>query len=262
VTSVATAPGGIGVGLSDGTTIAADLLVGADGLHSGVRALGFGPEEAFVRPLGACVAALLLDRSASPDAVPGASYSLTEVGRAAALADAGAGRLVAFLIWGTGERPRRGTVEEELRHAFAGAGWHVHALLDRLSRSADVYFDEVAQVVMPSWSSGRVVLLGDAAYAVSLIAGQGATLAMAGAVVLANALADGHEGSEVACAAYETRLRPWVVAAQRMARRNIHLFTPASRFQLLAREAILRLASRPLLAPFMRRLVKRQGERL
>lgn len=262
VTSVESARSGVGVSLSDGATIAADLLVGADGLHSGVRALSFGSEEAFVRPLGARVAAFLLDRSAFPDTLPGASYSLTEVGRAAALADAGAGRLVAFFIWRTEGRPRRDTVEAELRHAFAEAGWHVPALLDRLSRTEDVYFDEVAQVVMPSWSSGRVVLLGDAAYAVSLIAGQGATLAMAGAVVLANALADGHEGTEVACAAYETRLRPWATAAQRMAQRNIHLFTPASRFQLLAREAILRLAARPFLAPIMRRLLKRHGERL
>ncbi|MFC7540739.1 FAD-dependent monooxygenase [Siccirubricoccus deserti] len=150
-------------------------------------------------------------------------------------------------------------MEEELRRAFAGAGWHVPNLLDRLSDTEDVYFDEVAQVVMPCWSSGRVVLLGDAAYAVSLIAGQGATLAMAGAVLLADALADGPEGTEAACTAYEERLRPWAVAAQRMARRNVHLFTPANRFQLLAREAILRLAARPFLAPVVRRLLKRQG---
>jgi 2-polyprenyl-6-methoxyphenol hydroxylase-like FAD-dependent oxidoreductase len=259
VTSVEPAPGGIGVCLSDGTTIPADLLVGADGLHSGVRALSFGPEDGFVRPLGARVAAFLLDRSEFPDTLPSASYSLTEVGRAAALAAAGGGRVVAFFIWRTEGRPCRATAEEELCHAFAGAGWHVPTLLDRLSRTADVYFDEVAQVVMSGWSAGRVVLLGDAAHAVSLIAGQGATLAMAGAVVLADALAD---GPEAACAAYEARLRPWALAAQRMARRNVHLFTPANRLQLLARETILRLAARPFLAPVTRRLLKRRVERL
>ena len=111
---------------------------------------------------------------------------------------------------------------------------------------------------MPRWSEGRVALLGDAAFAVSLIAGKGATLAMTGAVVLADALAD----RPGAPAAYEARPRPWVEAARRMARRNVHLFTPANRFQLVARGAVLRLAARPSFAPLVRRLLNRGGERL
>ena len=253
---------GVGVRLGDGAEVGCDLAVGADGLHSRVRALRFGPEERFVRPLGARVAAFLLDRSAFPDVEPGASYSMTEVGRAAALASVDEDRLVAFFIWRTAGDQRLGTPQEELRRAFAGAGWHVPALLGRLSRTADVYFDEVAQVVMPRWSSGRVALLGDAASAVSLIAGKGATLAMAGAVVLADALADHAGGLDAAFAAYEARLRPWAEAAQRTARRNANLFTPANRLQLLAREAVLRLAARPLLAPVVRRLLNHEGERL
>ena len=253
---------GVGVRLNDGAEIGCDLVVGADGLHSRVRALRFGPEERFVRPLGARVAAFLLDRSAFPDAEPGTSYSMTEVGRAAALASVGEDRLVAFFIWRTGGRPRLGTPEEELRRAFAGAGWNVPALLDRLSRTGDVYFDEVAQVVMPRWSDGRVALLGDAASAVSLIAGKGATLALAGAVVLADALADRPDAIDAAFAAYEARLRPWVEAAQRTARRNVNLFTPANRSQLLVREAVLRLAAWPFFAPLIKRLLNREGERL
>jgi 2-polyprenyl-6-methoxyphenol hydroxylase-like FAD-dependent oxidoreductase len=253
---------GVRVRLSNGQEVPCDLVVGADGLHSRVRALRFGPEDRFVRPLGARVAAFLLDRSAFPDAEPGASYSLTEVGRAAALASVGKDRLVAFFIWRTAGRPRLGTVEEELRRAFAGAGWRVPALLDLLRTAHDVYFDEVAQVVMPRWSQGRVVLLGDAAFAVSLIAGKGATLALAGAVVLADALADRPGAIDEALAAYEARLRPWVEAAQRMARRNARLFTPANRVQLLAREAVLRLAAFPFLAPLIKRLLNREGERL
>ena len=169
---------------------------------------------------------------------------------------------VAFFIWRTEGRPRLGTVEEELRRAFAGAGWRVPAMLDLLPTANDVYLDEVAQVVMPRWADGRIALLGDAGYAVSLFAGKGATLAMAGAVVLADALADGPDGVDAALAAYEARLRPWVETAQRMARRNVHLFAPANRFQLLARETMLRLAARPFLVPLVRRLLNRQGERL
>jgi 2-polyprenyl-6-methoxyphenol hydroxylase-like FAD-dependent oxidoreductase len=253
---------GVVVRLSDGEEIGCDLVVGADGLHSQVRALRFGPEEQLVRPLGARVAAVLLDRSGFPDAELGASYWLTEVGRAAAFGAVDEKMAVAFFIWRTEGRPRLGTVEEELRRAFAGAGWHVPAMLDLLPTADDVYLDEVAQVVMPRWADGRIALLGDAGYAVSLFAGKGATLAMAGAVVLADALADGPDGVDAALAAHEARLRPWVETAQRMARRNVHLFAPANRFQLLARETMLRLAARPFLVPLVRRLLNRQGERL
>ena len=85
---------------------------------------------------------------------------------------------------------------------------------------------------------------------------------MAGACVLADALAERAGGIGGACARYEARLRPWVEAAQRMARRNVHLFAPANRFQLVAREVVLRSAARPFLAPVVSRLPNREGERL
>ena len=106
------------------------------------------------------------------------------------------------------------------------------------------------------------MLLGDAPSTVSLIAGKGATLAMAGAVVLADALADRPGAIDEALAAYEVRLRPWTAAAQRTARRNARVFTPADRFQLLVREAVLRLATLPFLAPIVRRSPNREAERL
>ncbi len=116
--------------------------------------------------------------------------------------------------------------------------------------------------MVPRWSAGRIALLGDAASAVSLIAGKGATLAMAGAVVLADALAEYRGGPKAAFAAYEARLRPRAEAAQRMARRHARLFTTADRSQLLAREAVLRPAARPFLAPVVRRLLSHKGEQL
>jgi 2-polyprenyl-6-methoxyphenol hydroxylase-like FAD-dependent oxidoreductase len=122
VNSLEETRGGIVVRLSDGEEIGCDLVVGADGLHSQVRALRFGPEERLVRPLGARVAAFLLDRSGFPDAELGTSYWLTEVGRAAALGAVNEKTLVAFFIWRTDGRPRIGTMEEELHRAFAGAG--------------------------------------------------------------------------------------------------------------------------------------------
>ncbi len=85
---------------------------------------------------------------------------------------------------------------------------------------------------------------------------------MAGALVFVDAFADRPGATDAALAAYEARLRPWVEAAQSMAKRNVHLFTPANRLQSLARGAVLRMAARPFLAPVVRRLLNREGERL
>ena len=85
---------------------------------------------------------------------------------------------------------------------------------------------------------------------------------MVGAVVLADAVADRPGAMDEARSAYEGRLRPWVEVAQRMARRNVRLFTSANRFQLLGREAVLRVAARPFLAPLVKRLLNRDGDRL
>ena len=85
---------------------------------------------------------------------------------------------------------------------------------------------------------------------------------MAGVVVLAAALAANTAEPEKAIAAYEARLRPWAEAAQRMARRNARLFTPANRFQLLGRGAVRHLAARPVFASLVRRPLNREGDRL
>ena len=85
---------------------------------------------------------------------------------------------------------------------------------------------------------------------------------MAGGVVPADALADRPGAIDEALAAYEARLRPWPEAAQRIAKRNVVLLTPANRFQLLARGAVLRVAARPFLTPVVKRLLDQEGERL
>lgn len=257
---------GARVRLEGGDILDVDLVVGADGLHSRVRALAFGPEPDYVRPLGLRIAAFVLDRSEFSELAEDVTYSLTEVDRAMALAAIRGGGLVAFFVYrSAGARPGE-SMQQELCRAFAGAEWLVPRTLECLARAVSVYIDDVAQVVMPGWTQARAVLLGDAGYAVSLIAGRGASLAMAGACVLADAIADAGDPTTAnvaaALARYERWLRPMVEQAQAMARRNVNLFTPASRFQLRARDMLLRVAGTPGLARLVRRALYREGQRL
>jgi 2-polyprenyl-6-methoxyphenol hydroxylase-like FAD-dependent oxidoreductase len=253
---------GITATLTDGTKLDADLVVGADGLHSRIRSLCFGEEKDFIRFLGARVAAFVLDHAGFPDIGPGETHSMTQVGRGAAIASVRDDQLVAFFIFRTRQERRFGSVEEELRHAFSGAGWHVGRLLDRMPQASSVYFDDVAQVVCPRWASGRAVLLGDAGSAVSLIAGGAASLAIAGGLVLADALADMPDDLEHALGQYEARMRPFVERAQKSAQRAAALFMPDNRFHLALRDIGLRLASSPLLAKVLRPLFSRDEDRL
>lgn len=262
ITAIEARPASVAATLNDGTALEADIVVGADGLHSRVRALCFGSEDKFIRFLGARVSAFVLNRDDFPDIGPGETYSMTEVRRGSAIASIGDGRLVAFFVYRAELAHKFDHTDAELRYAFRDARWHVDRLLAGLSKATSVYFDDVAQVVCPRWSSGRVVLLGDAGSAVSLIAGGGASLAMGGAYILAEALADMPGDIAGALANYEKRMRPLVDKGQKTARRNAALFLPNSRFHLALRNAALRLASSPRVASIAGRLLSRGGDRL
>ena len=120
------------------------------------------------------------------------------------------------------EAQRRLTAE-----MFAGRGWETSRMVDAMLKADDFYFDSVSQIRMPAWSSGRVVLAGDAAHAPSFLSRQGTSLALVGAYVLAGELAT-HEEPERAFTAYEQICRPFVEANQALATRGGSLLLPAS----------------------------------
>jgi 2-polyprenyl-6-methoxyphenol hydroxylase-like FAD-dependent oxidoreductase len=143
------------------------------------------------------------------------------------------------------------TLDEQkamLRRRYAAGKWECPAILAELDRATELYVDPVSQIRMTEWSKGRVVLLGDAAFCVSLLAGQGSALAMISAYVLAGELAAAGGQYRQAFDAYEARLRPFIDTKQRGAERFAGAFAPKTRWGLGFRNQVVKLFSIPGLA--------------
>ncbi|MFI7482622.1 FAD-dependent oxidoreductase [Kocuria sp. M1R5S2] len=247
VVEVRTVPGGAGhdaaeVVLEGGAVLRADLVVGADGLHSAVRRSVFGPEERFRRHLGLHTAAFLFrDEQARREV--GDRFCLTDsVDRAMGFYGLRDGRVAAFAVHRTDEPSLPADPCLELREVHASLGWIVPRAL--AACPMQVYYDEVLQIEVPRWSSGRVVLLGDSGQAVSLLGGQGASIGVAGAWLLAERLAGSASVAE-ALTGWERTWRPVVEEKQRVARSGAEWFLPGSPARLRARRLALRLAALP-----------------
>ncbi|MFE5891146.1 FAD-dependent monooxygenase [Streptomyces sp. NPDC056462] len=192
-----------------------DMVFGADGLHSRTREFLFGPEEQFHRYLGYCFAGFTMRNTfgLSHEAV-----LWNTPGRAAVLYAVGDNDGVhAFLNFAQPEPPfeafRNPEAQRDLvASVFADAGWEVPGMLAAMHAADDLFFDGVSQIRLPRWSSGRVALVGDAAYAPSFLTGQGSSLALVGAYMLAGSLAARHHAAGFA--AYEHQTREFVTANQ------------------------------------------------
>jgi 2-polyprenyl-6-methoxyphenol hydroxylase-like FAD-dependent oxidoreductase len=199
----------------------ADLVVGADGPHSAVRLLAFGPEEQFVKPLGGYNAWFTAPDTVGLDgwylmyqAPPGLNASMRP-SHDPATAKAG----LAFRSDPI-EYDRRDIDAQRalLVERFHGAGWECDALLQAAADADDFYFDAFTQVHMPTLSKGRVTLVGDAGYCASPLSGMGTSLALVGAYVLAGEIGpaeslDG-EGIRSALQRYEAVMRPYIDRCQ------------------------------------------------
>ncbi|MEU4248794.1 FAD-dependent monooxygenase [Amycolatopsis sp. NPDC026612] len=233
--------GGVDVTFERGAPRRFDLVIGADGLHSAVRRLAFGPEQEFVEHVGVYIATLPL---AGPPADATAIEMYNSPGRAVAVHPSRGHGIAAFMFRGDAVPgfDHRDTAlhRRMLADAYAGAGWRVPELLDQVRSADDLYFDSVSRVRMDGWHSGRIVLAGDAASCVSLF-GDGSTLAMAGAYTLAEELGRTPGDPAAAFRRYESEHRKLVEPKQRAVSTAAALLIPATRGGLAARNFGTRL---------------------
>ncbi|GAA4659469.1 FAD-dependent monooxygenase [Streptomyces chumphonensis] len=237
-------PDGVRLALTDGTALDADLLVGADGVHSTVRRLVFGEEHHYLRHLGFHTAAFVFT-DAELHARVHDRFALTDTtGRQMGFYNLRDGSTAVFAVHRTDADSLPEDPRAALRHAYGTLGWWAPRALDRCPPADAVYYDQVAQIEMDRWTHGRVTLVGDACGAVSLLAGQGASLGIAGAYLLAEEL-DRAPSVTDALARYERAWRPVVTEKQRVARKAARWFLPESAWQLRVRRLLLRASALP-----------------
>ncbi|WP_276090399.1 FAD-dependent monooxygenase [Pedobacter sp. JY14-1] len=197
-----------------------DLVIGCDGSHSGTRKLCFGPEQDFEHFLGAYFAISIIPKLL----VPQRTMQTFSVPYKSLMLNAYNGKTDVIFIFLSGEisYDYRDSAQQRqiIAERFKGDGWRTGELLDEVA-GADFYFDKFCQIKMPSWSKGRVALVGDAAYCPSPAAGQGGSLAIQGSAALADALVKHNGDHRFAFAEYEKLLRPQIEEVQAMAEQNV-----------------------------------------
>ncbi|HEY4023969.1 MAG TPA: FAD-dependent monooxygenase [Pseudonocardiaceae bacterium] len=233
---------GVHVEFEHGAAREFDLVLGADGLHSGVRGLAFGPEREFLRYLGYYFGGADVDpRFGAPDRVvlrsaPNRGVGVYRFGEQAA----------AFYLFASEQQ-----LDYDYRDPIAPCRFFAERFTDDfwptgvievIRATEGMYFDSVSQVRMPAWSTGRVAVVGDAAYCPTLVTGAGTSLAMVGAYLLAGELHAAAGDHERAFAAYERRFRPQVTKAQSGTPEGARMMIPATEGAIWRRNQLLRLA--------------------
>jgi 2-polyprenyl-6-methoxyphenol hydroxylase-like FAD-dependent oxidoreductase len=221
------------VSFVSGRTDSFDIVVGADGLHSNVRAIAFGSEAQFVKNMGYHIAIYTV-----PDFMNlgDAGRYYVELGRrVGCFGTPNDGMAKASFHFAT-DKPdydRRDVASQKklLLETFSGMKWVTQQMLEMMDGAPDFYFDSLSQVKMDQWSKGRVVLLGDAASCASPMSGMGTSIAFVGAYLLAGELKDSDGNYAKAFSNYEATMRGFVIEAQKMAE-SVSWFIPQTRFKL------------------------------
>jgi 2-polyprenyl-6-methoxyphenol hydroxylase-like FAD-dependent oxidoreductase len=240
-------PDGVRVKLKHAGERRFDLVIGADGLHSAVRGLAFGPQPRFERNLGYVVAAFEVRGYRPRDEDVYQLYG-QQPGRMIGRFTLRDDRTLFLFVYAANDACFPATLREQqaiLHEVYGGCGWECPHILDELDRTEELYFDRVSQIRMPSWSRGRIALVGDAAFCVSLLAGQGSALAMISAYTLAGELTAANGRYRDAFGRYEALLQSHIAAKQRGAERFAAAFAPKTHVGLFVRNLVVKAFAIP-----------------
>ena len=244
ITSIDESETGLRAGLRNSEPREFDLVIGADGLHSKVREIAFGPQDKFEVSLGFHVAAFELEGYSPRDELVYLSHAAPgrQVSRFSMRDDKTLFLFVFRDEYLEGADPSSEAEKKAaLREAFGDVGWECPKILEAFESVEEIYFDRVSQIRMEEWTKGRVALLGDAAACVSLLAGEGTGLAMTEAYVLAGEIGRAGGDIKTAFAAYEKRLRPFLLKKQGTASKFASSFAPGTKFGIAIRNLVTRL---------------------
>jgi 2-polyprenyl-6-methoxyphenol hydroxylase-like FAD-dependent oxidoreductase len=237
------------VTLSDDKQESFDLLVGADGVHSGIRNMVFAQDDTCLEEMGYEVAAFLVKDNpvfCQKETV----ISINLPNKTIITFPMDKETYAAFFMWKVDTKLKKtDNLNVLLNQIFAG----YHERLDSIFTHAipsSYYHDALLQVKLPTWSQGRIVLVGDSCQAVSLLAGQGASMAVAGAYCLVEALKQYPISS--ALLNYENRVKPNIDEIQHIAWRMAKWFIPASATGLIIRDTLTRILMTPFIFPLFK----------
>ena len=218
----------VAVTFASGEKRAFSLVLGCDGTHSAVRRLCFGPEAPFSLFLQNYFSLTIVDKLLIPENtsqlfnVPGKTVMLNAYNNKTDIGFCFASEQVISY-----DRRDREDQRRMIGHSFQGEGWRVAELLEEMNRSDNFYFDQLCQIRMGFWSSGRVTLVGDAAYCPSPAAGMGGSMALLGAAALAEAWERFPGDHRKAFEEYDRSFRPTVESIQEEAvNTGLELFMP------------------------------------
>lgn len=225
-----------------------DLVVGADGLHSRVRQLVFGQESQFEHTMGCHVASFEVAGYRPREEKMYVAFGAP--GRYVARFPVRDDKTLFFVIvrneYLPNSVPADGSGRKEaLISACSTMGWECPAILAALENADSVYFDSISQMRMDTWAKGRVTLVGDAAACPSLIAGEGAGLALAQAYVLAGEIHGSGMDMGAALNRYEARVKPYATRKQKYAEGLVGSFVPGTHLGVTVRDLAMNLMRLP-----------------
>ncbi|HZX07882.1 FAD-dependent monooxygenase [Kribbella sp.] len=235
---------GVEVSLASGAGRRFDLVIGADGVHSRVRRLAFGPEEEFVQHLGGYTSYFTIETPENLDdwmkvyTAPRGRWVALRPDRDPRYAKALLSFRSPILTY---DRRDVAAQKRLVRERFEGLGWHTPHVLNGLDAADDFYLDTTSRVVVPDWSRGRVALVGDAGYCGSPMAGHGTALSLVGAYVLAGELAAADGDHVRAFPAYQRRMQAYVAQRTELPPGGIKMAMPMSAFGIAYRDFVLRV---------------------